>query len=131
MLFVIFLNCITLSLYNYEGLPNTHGVSHSSHGDDSLKRKQQSINYANIVFTVIYICEALIRVIADGLVLHQTSYMRSGWNVIDEIVIVTGILEFFIDPYHSVALRILRGLFRPLKSFNATPSKLLKASSFL
>jgi hypothetical protein len=34
--------------------------------------------------------EAMMRVISDGFVLDQDSYLRNGWNIIDATVVVAG-----------------------------------------
>lgn len=56
MLAVIFLNCITLALYNYEGKldPNSSHDGHSGSSLEYIRRKQEIINQTNIAFTILY-----------------------------------------------------------------------------
>lgn len=57
MILVIFLNSLTLSLYDY--------------GDrDSVTYNNQMIDKANTYFTCVFIFEACLKIIAQGLVMH-------------------------------------------------------------
>ena len=42
------------------------------------------------MFTAIFVLEAMMRVIANGLIMDQDSYLRNGWNIIDATVVVAG-----------------------------------------
>lgn len=42
-----------------------------------------------------------IQVIAFGFVLHKGSYLRSGWNIMDFIVVVSG-YDLFVPAYTAV-----------------------------
>jgi hypothetical protein len=54
-------------------------------------------------------------------VIHERSYLRDNWNVLDFFVVITGLVESLLTGYNLKALRTLRVL-RPLKSINAIPS---------
>lgn len=41
------------------------------------------------IFLVIFCVEATFKIIALGLILHENSYLRNAWNIIDFVVIVT------------------------------------------
>lgn len=56
-----------------------------------------------------------------GFIVHNRSYLRDGWNVIDFFVVITGLMEFYGGSVNLKALRTLRVL-RPLRSINAVPS---------
>ena len=71
------LNSIALGLYDYSDR-------------DSLGQLNQIIDTANLVFTSIFITEAVMKIIAKGFIFHQLSYMRNGWNLIDATVIISG-----------------------------------------
>ena len=34
--------------------------------------------------------KGVLKVLAKGLVLHELSYLRNGWNLIDVVVIISG-----------------------------------------
>ena len=77
MISVIILNSICLSLIDYKDR-------------DSLTVYNQTLDKLNIVFTIIFILEASIKIFAMGLFFHHNAYLRSGWNFIDCIVVVFG-----------------------------------------
>ena len=45
-------------------------------------------------FSVIFICEAIIKIIAVGLINQKKTYLRNWWNVIDFIIVVSALLQF-------------------------------------
>jgi hypothetical protein len=47
----------------------------------------------NLIFTFIYLAEAILKIIALGFVRHKKSYLREAWNCIDLIVVVFGYEE--------------------------------------
>ncbi len=75
--FIIILNTINLSLYDYSDR-------------DSLTAKNKILDKIDLVLTYIFLCEAIIKILAMGLVMHRFSYLREGWNVIDFIIASTG-----------------------------------------
>jgi Ion transport protein len=77
MIFVIALNSLTLSLYDYSDR-------------DSNTYYNQVIDVTNVCFTVIFILEACMKIISFGLILHSDAYLRSGWNIIDAAVVISG-----------------------------------------
>lgn len=56
--------------------------------------KNTFLNYANAFFTVIFILEALIKIIAYGLILQKHSFFRHYLNYLDLIIIIGGYLSF-------------------------------------
>lgn len=57
---------------------------------DGVGTMNIALNYAGIVFTLIFLLEALIKIISMGFFLHKHAYIRDTWNVIDFIIVVTG-----------------------------------------
>jgi len=57
-----------------------------------------------------------------GFFVHENSYLRDGWNWIDFIAVIFGILE--LTPIPSLSLRPLRAfrILRPLKTVKAFPT---------
>ena len=51
--------------------------------------------YSSYAFTLIYIVEFLIIIIARGFVLGNNTYLRSPWNFFDFLVVVFGVINFF------------------------------------
>ena len=107
-MFCIILNSVTMSLFDYRD---------RNHETD----RNKIINIFGLCFTVIFTLEAVIKIIAYGLIMHKKSYLQDGWNIIDFFVVLTGLLEYIFAGMNLKALRTLRVL-RPLKSINAIPS---------
>ncbi|KAL7667855.1 hypothetical protein ACOME3_008584 [Neoechinorhynchus agilis] len=111
VLMTIIANCVVLAMED-----------HLPAGDKTPLSK--SLEDTEIYFLGIFCCEALMKIIALGFVLHRGSYLRSAWNFIDFIVVVTGLVTHFISGTGSVDLRTLRAVrvLRPLKLVSGIPS---------
>jgi hypothetical protein len=48
----------------------------------------QWVTISNFVINVIFLSEAVFRIIAHGLWHQQNAYLRSGWNIFDAVIIV-------------------------------------------
>uniref|UniRef100_A0A670Z074 Voltage-dependent N-type calcium channel subunit alpha n=1 Tax=Pseudonaja textilis TaxID=8673 RepID=A0A670Z074_PSETE len=72
-------------------------------------------------FIGIFCFEAGIKIIALGFVFHKGSYLRNGWNVMDFVVVLTGILATAGTQFDLRTLRAVRVL-RPLKLVSGIPS---------
>uniref|UniRef100_A0A8C2KIH4 Voltage-dependent N-type calcium channel subunit alpha-1B n=1 Tax=Cyprinus carpio TaxID=7962 RepID=A0A8C2KIH4_CYPCA len=72
-------------------------------------------------FIGIFCFEAGIKIIALGFVFHKGSYLRNGWNVMDFVVVLTGILTTLGSQFDLRTLRAVRVL-RPLKLVSGIPS---------
>jgi hypothetical protein len=107
-------------------------LSIRDYGDpDSDTKLNQILDIADIIFTVIYSLEAVIKVVALGFVIHINSYLRDPWNVLDFVVVIIGFLAILPSIPNLKALRTMRVL-RPLRSVKAIPSlKRLVASLLL
>ncbi|XP_071948425.1 voltage-dependent calcium channel type A subunit alpha-1-like isoform X5 [Antedon mediterranea] len=67
-----------------------------------------------LYFLVIFCFEFVIKVTGQGFLLHQGSYLRNGWNIMDFVVVVSGLLSILNPIFNVPALRAIRVL-RPLK----------------
>uniref|UniRef100_A0AAQ4RDZ7 Calcium channel, voltage-dependent, N type, alpha 1B subunit, a n=1 Tax=Gasterosteus aculeatus aculeatus TaxID=481459 RepID=A0AAQ4RDZ7_GASAC len=72
-------------------------------------------------FIGIFCFEAGIKIIALGFAFHKGSYLRNGWNVMDFVVVLTGILATVGADFDLTTLRAVRVL-RPLKLVSGIPS---------
>uniref|UniRef100_A0A3P8QXG4 Voltage-dependent calcium channel type A subunit alpha-1 n=1 Tax=Astatotilapia calliptera TaxID=8154 RepID=A0A3P8QXG4_ASTCA len=104
ILATIIANCIVLALEQH--LPGEDKTPMS-------KRLEKTEPY----FIGMFCFEAGIKIIALGFVFHKGSYLRNGWNVMDFIVVLSGVLV-------SLDLRTLRAVrvLRPLKLVSGIPS---------
>jgi hypothetical protein len=48
---------------------------------------------ADNVFLGIFFVEMCLKIVDEGLLLHKSSYLRSGWNILDFIIIVSGVID--------------------------------------
>ncbi|CAF3829900.1 unnamed protein product [Rotaria sp. Silwood1] len=120
VLLTIIANCIVLALE--EHLPK----------DDKTK-VARSLEKTEIYFLGIFFFEAALKIIALGFMLHRGSYLRSPWNVMDFIVVVTGLATISIKKDSSFDLRTLRAVrvLRPLKLVSGIPSLQVVLKSIL
>ncbi|CAG5127137.1 unnamed protein product, partial [Candidula unifasciata] len=77
VLLTIIANCIVLALE--EHLPQSDKTPLALQLDET-----------EVYFLGIFCVEASLKIIALGFVLHKDSYLRSVWNIMDFIVVVTG-----------------------------------------
>ncbi|XP_071821818.1 voltage-dependent calcium channel type A subunit alpha-1-like isoform X3 [Apostichopus japonicus] len=82
-----------------------------------------------IYFLAIFCLEATIKICALGFILHEGSYLRNGWNIMDFIVVVTGTISVIAaqgadQSTSNFDLRTLRAVrvLRPLKLVSGIPS---------
>lgn len=66
------------------------------------------------MFLSLFSAEAVIKVVALGLVMAPHTYLRDGWNWLDIVVVALGWLEYVLDGNYS-AIRSVRVL-RPLRT---------------
>uniref|UniRef100_A0A7M5WIZ7 Voltage-dependent calcium channel alpha-1 subunit IQ domain-containing protein n=2 Tax=Clytia hemisphaerica TaxID=252671 RepID=A0A7M5WIZ7_9CNID len=118
MLITIMANCIVLMAA--EPLPENDTVELNKKLDQSDK-----------VFVAIFIFEAILRIIANGFVIGQDAYLKSGWNILDFIVVISGavhiITTFKSDPSSNKQTELIKALravrvLRPLKLVSGVPS---------
>uniref|UniRef100_A0A3B3R636 Calcium voltage-gated channel subunit alpha1 E n=1 Tax=Paramormyrops kingsleyae TaxID=1676925 RepID=A0A3B3R636_9TELE len=83
------------------------------------------LRYFDYVFTGVFTFEMIIKMIDQGLILHEGSYFRDLWNILDFIVVVGALIAFALnskgrDIKTIKSLRVLRVL-RPLKTIKRLP----------
>uniref|UniRef100_UPI0037E81DB7 calcium channel, voltage-dependent, P/Q type, alpha 1A subunit, b isoform X1 n=1 Tax=Semicossyphus pulcher TaxID=241346 RepID=UPI0037E81DB7 len=108
ILTTIIANCIVLALEQH--LPD---------GDKTplSERLEETEPY----FIAIFCFESGIKILALGFALHKGSYLRNGWNVMDFVVVLTGLLSSLGSQFDLRTLRAVRVL-RPLKLVSGIPS---------
>lgn len=75
ILLIILLNSVILAIYNYKD------------EDDPVN---QYCNTIGNISTIVFAVEALLKILARGLILHPRAYLRDGWCVLDFIVVLSG-----------------------------------------
>lgn len=77
--------------------------------------------YAEIIFTLIYCFECVVKLIALGIIEGRGCYFRLGWNVIDFSVVVIGFVNMTPQFTNLQPLRAFRML-RPLRIAKQMPA---------
>ena len=81
----------------------------------------------DVVFSILFSAEALLKIVAFGLLSRgKESYLRSGWNILDLVIVLISWVSFALHIAHVSsgavnALRALRAL-RPLRLIKRVPS---------
>jgi hypothetical protein len=52
----------------------------------------------NLGFTVVYTCEMALRIVVQGLVVHEKAYLKNFWHINDLLVVIAGYLEMILSP---------------------------------
>ena len=73
----ILFNSICLSLFNYSDR-------------DNLTFYNKVLNWINNTFTIVFLFEASMKILAMGFIIHKYSYLRDGWNFVDFIIVISG-----------------------------------------
>lgn len=88
ILTLIFLNSLILAFTDYsvvdatgEPVPRVGGVS--SFGNDLVDKTE-------LFFTTCFTFECGVKIIGLGLFAGQSTYLRSGWNKLDFVVVIAG-----------------------------------------
>uniref|UniRef100_A0A671KEM4 Voltage-dependent L-type calcium channel subunit alpha n=1 Tax=Sinocyclocheilus anshuiensis TaxID=1608454 RepID=A0A671KEM4_9TELE len=125
ILLSIFANCVALAVC----IPFPEDDSNSTNHD------LETVEYA---FLIIFTIETFLKIIAYGLVMHQNSYVRNGWNMMDFVIVVVGLFSVVLElvtkdrdvsgqsggkpgGFDVKALRAFRVL-RPLRLVSGVPS---------
>ncbi|CAM1312536.1 CACNA1G (predicted) [Pycnogonum litorale] len=125
ILFFIALNCITLAMERPMIPPGS---------DERIL-----LAVSNYSFTVIFAFEMFIKVVAVGLWYGDTAYLKTGWNIMDGILVVVSLIDLFISFVADASprifgilrvFRLLRSL-RPLRVINRAPGLKLVVQTLL
>lgn len=78
------------------------------------------LNYFDFCFTSIFATEMVMKIVALGLVLHKGAYARSGWNVLDAVVVIASIASLALSGSNISFIRVLRvvRVIRPLRAIH-------------
>ena len=130
MLVIIILNSILMFLYNYSiNICNHYTTINKEY---CYLQYEYEISYdiildrINIVFMIVYIIEFIIKVIALGFLCEKFTYLRVPWNILDFLIIIIGVLNYFyscffrtfsfklfriLQPFRKMKIRFLEGTF--------------------
>ena len=92
----------------------------------------------DLVINVIFTCEMMLKIAAVGFLIHEGSYLRDAWNVLDFVIVLlswtTRVLDLLSSSLPNLAalkvIRILR-VFRMLRTINKLPGLKLVVTGIL
>ena len=69
------------------------------------------------IFVYTFLLECIIKVVVYGFVINKGSYLRNGWNILDFIIVIVGLISIHSDGGQVDGLRALRTLraLRPIR----------------
>ncbi|XP_061882583.1 voltage-dependent T-type calcium channel subunit alpha-1H-like isoform X2 [Entelurus aequoreus] len=100
ILLFIFLNCITIALERPDIQPH------------SIERVFLSVS--NYIFTVIFVGEMMIKVVAMGFYFGEGVYLQSSWNILDGLLVFVSMVDILVSVASAGGNRIL-GILRVLR----------------
>uniref|UniRef100_A0A4W5NHR8 Voltage-dependent L-type calcium channel subunit alpha n=1 Tax=Hucho hucho TaxID=62062 RepID=A0A4W5NHR8_9TELE len=124
------------------------GVSKPFPEEDSNSTNHNLVSWLEYVFLVIFTIETFTKILAYGLVMHPSAYIRSGWNLLDFVIVVVGLFSVVAEgtadhkpgeAHHAAgkpggldvkALRAFRVL-RPLRLVSGVPSLQIVLNSIM
>ena len=103
IILIIIANCVLLALNN---------------PTEESSEFQINIDY---FFVTAFAVEMVLKVFSLGFIMHKGAYLRSGWNVLDFVIVMISFIGLIPGIGNYTALRTLRVL-RPLRSMNLIPA---------
>lgn len=91
--------------------------------DDPGSDFRKGMSYFEIITTIIFTIECILKIIVFGFALHKGAYLRSGWNVLDFLIVVISLMSLFNVTDGLEALKSIRSLraLRPLRVISRAP----------
>ena len=79
--------------------------------------------YLDSFFTITFTLELLIKAITLGFAADRGSYLREGWNIVDFIIVIAGLLDMALPWVNIESVRVLRLIrtIRPLRFISHNP----------
>lgn len=77
---MIAINSITLGIKDYEDVEN-------------VSTRNQVVDAVDPIFTVMFVIECVLKIIAMGFFFGHNTYLSDAWNWLDFIVVVTSLLD--------------------------------------
>ncbi|KAM4663348.1 voltage-dependent L-type calcium channel subunit alpha-1D-like [Discoglossus pictus] len=86
ILMTIFANCVALGVY----IPFP---------EDDSNIANHNLEQVEYIFLIIFTVESFLKIIAYGLVLHPSAYIRNGWNLLDFVIVVIGLFSVILEQF--------------------------------
>ena len=74
-------------------------------------------NYIDVVFNVAFTIESILKIMRNGFVVADTSYLRDSWSILDFIIVTTSLIDMSLESVNLPILKVIRLLrtLRPLR----------------
>ena len=99
-------------------------TEYDSNYDESYQSDWNSVlDQADIVFTIIFLIECVIKILAMGFIRHKNAYLKDAWNWMDFLIVIVSVASLTpgLDQSSLKALRTSR-ILRPLRSMSQLQS---------
>ncbi|XP_072414332.1 voltage-dependent T-type calcium channel subunit alpha-1G isoform X3 [Chiloscyllium punctatum] len=100
VLVIIFLNCITIAMER----PKI----------DPKSAERIFLIFSNYIFTVIFLTEMAVKLVAMGLCFGQRTYLKSSWNILDGLLVMISVIDILVSLVSDSGTKIL-GMLRVLR----------------
>ncbi|XP_062930270.1 voltage-dependent T-type calcium channel subunit alpha-1G isoform X1 [Mobula hypostoma] len=100
VLVIIFLNCITIAMER----PKI----------DPKSAERIFLTLSNYIFTVIFLSEMAVKLVAMGLCFGPQTYLKSSWNVLDGLLVMISVIDILVSMVSDSGTKIL-GMLRVLR----------------
>ncbi|XP_069779389.1 voltage-dependent T-type calcium channel subunit alpha-1G [Narcine bancroftii] len=100
VLVIIFLNCITIAMER----PKI----------DPKSAERIFLTLSNYIFTVIFLSEMAVKLVAMGLCFGQQTYLKSSWNILDGLLVMISVIDILVSMVSDSGTKIL-GMLRVLR----------------
>ncbi|XP_048344565.1 voltage-dependent L-type calcium channel subunit alpha-1F [Sphaerodactylus townsendi] len=90
ILMTIFANCVALGVY----IPFP---------EDDSNVANHNLEQVEYIFLIIFTVETFLKILAYGLVMHPSAYIRNGWNLLDFVIVVVGLFSVILEQFSHKA----------------------------
>ncbi|GMI01219.1 hypothetical protein TrST_g7004 [Triparma strigata] len=135
ILTAIALNSVMLAVTDYSTVRLDVDEDSDLYGLPDTRSDKSYRNYLqeslDPVFSILFILECAVKLVAMGFYSHENSYLRDSWNCLDFLIVITSLIGMLnIGDLNVSAIRAFRVL-RPLKTLSALPGLQLIVRSLL
>jgi voltage-dependent calcium channel L type alpha-1D len=93
-------------------------------GHDYISIANLNMAQVDTAFSIIFLFECIVKILAMGFIFHSNSYMRDTWNWLDFFVVAISVVTWMPGIEGNSSMKSLRTfrILRPLRSINSLPS---------
>lgn len=88
---------------------------------DEVNLTVKILDYIDIIFNIIFTFELVVKVIRNGLIVDEGSYLKDSWHVLDSVIVTLSLVDMLLSGANLGFIKILR-LFRILRTLRFVSS---------